>query len=190
MEALVTDAMGKMDRVDWHWSSFLLTLRFRGWFLGILSGFERDVRHVSQFQGSLGPVQLLGEKPFVGQSESVLGRHDLVGQSSSASGRPARPSGEQDQSHGWVLAFVRPVLLGIVQVKVHLPRVGVGELADLQVDDDQAAQAAVEEEQVDPIPLVADPQTLLTPDEGEVAAEFEQEVFELPDQGVFQVVLG
>src|SRR5271157_2465464 len=71
-----------------------------------------------------------------------------------------------------------------------LRRVGMRELADLQVDDDKAAQAAVEEQQVNTIPLVADPQSLLTPHEGEVAAQFQQEVFELVDQGVFQVVLG
>ena len=33
----------------------------------------------------------------------------------------------------------------------------------------------MEEEEVDPIPLVADAEPLLTPDEGEVAAQFEEE---------------
>jgi hypothetical protein len=44
---------------------------------------------------------------------------------------------------------------------VHLPGVGVGELAELQVDDDQAAEFAVEEQEVDPVPLVADAEPLL-----------------------------
>jgi hypothetical protein len=43
---------------------------------------------------------------------------------------------------------------------MHLPGIGVGEPAELQIKDDEAAQAA------------------LTADEGEVVAEFEQEGFE------------
>ena len=72
-----------------------------------------------------------------------------------------------------------PVLAGVVEVEVHLAGVGVRELAELEVDDDQAAQAPVEEEQVDPVPLVADAQAPLPADEGEVAAELEQERLEL-----------
>lgn len=57
---------------------------------------------------------------------------------------------------------------------MHLAGVGVGELADLQVDDDEAAQAAVEEQQINAEPLVPDAQAPLPADEGEVAAQFEQ----------------
>jgi hypothetical protein len=41
---------------------------------------------------------------------------------------------------------------------VHLSRVGVGELAQLQVDDQQRAQAAMEEEEIDTVPLISDTQ--------------------------------
>jgi hypothetical protein len=44
-------------------------------------------------------------------------------------------------------------------------------------------------EEVDPIPLVADPEPLLTSHEGEVASQFEEEFFELADQRCFEVVL-
>jgi hypothetical protein len=39
---------------------------------------------------------------------------------------------------------------------VHLAGVAVVELAQLEVDDHQAAQAAEEEQQVDPEPAIAD----------------------------------
>src|SRR5213594_3294660 len=43
---------------------------------------------------------------------------------------------------------------------------------------------------VDGVPLVADPEAALAADEGEVAAEFEQEGLEVVDERFFQVVLG
>jgi hypothetical protein len=64
---------------------------------------------------------------------------------------------------------------------MHLAGVGVGELAQLQIDDDQAAQAAVEEQEVNPEPLVADREALLAADKGEVTAQLEQKRFKVVD---------
>ena len=85
---------------------------------------------------------------------------------------------------------VRPVFAGVVEVEVHLAGVGVGEGAELEVEDDEAAQAAVEKDEVHAIPHAADAQAALASDEGEVAAEFEQEGFEVAHEGVFEVGLG
>ncbi|MGC4106205.1 MAG: hypothetical protein QM753_07595 [Thermomicrobiales bacterium] len=63
----------------------------------------------------------------------------------------------------------------------------MGELARLEVNDDQAAEAAVEEEQVNTVPRVADTQAALPADEGEVAAEFEEEGLEVANEGLFQI---
>jgi hypothetical protein len=60
----------------------------------------------------------------------------------------------------------------------------------VKIHDDEAAQAAVEEEQVHAIPLVVDAQPPLTADEGQVAAEFQQEGFQMPDERVLQFRLG
>lgn len=54
-----------------------------------------------------------------------------------------------------ILALVHPVLAGIVEVKMHLTGIGVREFSKFQVDHHQAAQLAMEEEQIDAIPLVA-----------------------------------
>jgi hypothetical protein len=64
---------------------------------------------------------------------------------------------------------------------VHLAGVGVRELVELQIDDDEAAQAPVEEQQVDPVPRVADAQPALATDEREVAAELEEKCLQLGD---------
>jgi hypothetical protein len=53
---------------------------------------------------------------------------------------------------------------------MHLSGVGVGEFADLQVDDDEAAQFAMKEEKIDAIPFAADPQPTLPSDKSEIAA--------------------
>jgi hypothetical protein len=66
----------------------------------------------------------------------------------------------------------------------------VGEPVQLQVDDDQAPQAAMEEQEVDPIPAIPDAQPALPPHEGEVATELQQEGFDLGDQRCFEVGFG
>jgi hypothetical protein len=81
------------------------------------------------------------------------------------------------------------VLSDIVEVEVHLSRVGVRELAELEIDDDQAAQTPVVEEQVHPIPGVADAKPALTPDEGEIPAELQEEGLEVQDERLLQVIL-
>ncbi len=73
---------------------------------------------------------------------------------------------------------------------MHLAGVGVREGAELEVYDDEAAQAAVEKDEVHAIPHSSDAQAALASDEGEVATEFEQEGFEVADEGVFEVGLG
>ena len=85
----------------------------------------------------------------------------------------------EDQAHRRILLRQRPVFAGVIAVEMHLAGIGVGELAGLKVDDDQAPQLAVIEEQVDPIPCIADPKTPLAADKGEVATQFEQECFEV-----------
>jgi hypothetical protein len=54
---------------------------------------------------------------------------------------------------------------------VHLSGIGVRELAELEVDDDEASESSVEEQQIDTIPLVPHTQSVLAPDKGEIAPE-------------------
>ena len=97
--------------------------------------------------------------------------------------------GAQDQADRRILAGLHPVLARVVQIEVHLSGVGVAELADLEVDDDEALQTPMEEQQVDAEPRVVDSQSALATDEGEVVAEFQQEVGQVLDQRLLQVGL-
>src|SRR5437899_778669 len=128
-------------------------------------------------------LDLGGEALLVGKSEAVLAGEDLARQAfEGVAGDGLVLLRAEDQADGRVLARLHPVIAGIVEVEVHLAGIGVGELADLEVDDDQAPEPAVEEEEVDPVPLVTDAQAALAADEGELAAEFQQEGLEMVDE--------
>jgi len=73
------------------------------------------------------------------------------------------------------------MLAGVVQVEVHLPSIGVAEFADLEVDDHQTLELAMEKQQVNAEPVVVDAQAALTADEGEVVAQFQEEVGQMLD---------
>ena len=47
-----------------------------------------------------------------------------------------------------------PVFACVIQIDVHLAHVGGYELSDLEVDHDEAAQPAMEEQEIDPIPRI------------------------------------
>ena len=64
------------------------------------------------------------------------------------------------------------------------------ERADFQVNDDKTTQPPVKEQQVHPKPFVPDSQPLLSRDEREFVAEFEQKSFKVSNQGILQVALG
>src|SRR5712692_6903419 len=133
----------------------------------------------------------LDEQSLLGKRRPVLCRKNLVRQSLECIlGYGVVFLGAEDEPDRWVLAWECPVFPRIVEVEVHLAGVGVRELVELEVDDDQATQPTMEEEQVDPVPLVADPQPPLTTHEREVAAQLQQERFQLRDERGFQVGLG
>ena len=82
------------------------------------------------------------------------------------------------------------MLTGVIAVQVHLPGVGVGQLTELEVDDHEAAQPAVEEDEVHAVPRVADPETPLAADEGKLWSQLEQERLQPPDQRLLQLGFG
>jgi hypothetical protein len=69
-------------------------------------------------------------------------------------------------------------------------RSGGGERANLEVNGHEAAQAAMIEQQVEPIVVVVNPQGELPGHETEIAAEFGEELLEVGEDGGFKVLLG
>jgi len=78
----------------------------------------------------------------------------------------------ENEAHWRILAWERSVLASIIQVQVHLTCIGMRELAELQIDDNQASKSPMEEQQIYSIPRVSDTQAALPANEGEVVAEF------------------
>jgi hypothetical protein len=72
---------------------------------------------------------------------------------------------------------------------MHLARIGMRELANLQINDHKASQFAVKEKKIDAIPFPADSQPALATDERKVAAELEQKVLKVPQERFFKVGL-
>jgi len=71
---------------------------------------------------------------------------------------------------------------------VHLAGVSVVK-RQLQIEDDQAAQAPVEEEQIYAIPFVVDAQRRWRPTKVK-CCPVQKKGFEVADEGIFQVALG
>ena len=85
-------------------------------------------------------AHLLSQGLLVGQRRPIVRRHHLIWESLECITRyRVILLGAQNEADRWVLPVQHPVCSGVVQVQVHLPRVGVGELAKLQIDDDEAA---------------------------------------------------
>ncbi len=53
--------------------------------------------------------------------------------------------GAKNQTDRRILIGMRPMLFGVIAVKVHLTGVGMSKFSGLQVDYDQAAQPAMEQ---------------------------------------------
>lgn len=94
----------------------------------------------------------------------------------------------QDQAEGRLLAGLLFVFLQPAQVQLHLALVRCLELADLQVNDDEPAESAVVEEQVDIEVVSVDDNPFLAVDEGETAAQLQNEALDLAQDGGFQVL--
>ena len=73
---------------------------------------------------------------------------------------------------------------------MHLAGIGVSELAALQIDDDETPKLAMEEQQIDAIPFVADAKATLASDKSEIAAELQKKTLEMQNQRFFDVGLG
>ena len=77
--------------------------------------------------------------------------------------------------------------LVIVDVHLHLPEVLMRQRPDLQVDEHERSGEPVVENQVDPVVLAVERDALLAGHECKPLAEFEKELAELVDKGLFKI---
>ena len=60
---------------------------------------------------------------------------------------------------------------------MHLACIGVREVTEFEINDNQTSKAHLEEEQIHSIPSVSNAQAPLSPNESEVTAEFKKKCF-------------
>ena len=106
-------------------------------------------------------LEFSGQSRFIWQLGSVLRCQNFVGEIVERIFDDGMVFfGAENHADRRIFARNGPVFCGIVQVEVHLTSVCMGEFADLQVNDDEAAQSAVEKQQIDAIPFIADAKSL------------------------------
>ncbi len=96
-------------------------------------------------------------------------------------------SGAEDDAEGRLFVGFLFVFGEPAEVEFHLAFVFVAEVAEFEVDGDQAFEFAVVEEEVDVEVVVVDLEAFLAGDEAEACAEFEEELFDVAEDGVFEV---
>ena len=144
----------------------------------------------SSFQKVAGLVDLGRETFLIWKGEFVFARQNLIRQSlQRVLSNRVIFLGAQDQANRRILVRLRPMFPSVIEIKMHLTRISMRELADLQINDYKAPQFAVKEKKIDAIPFAADAQPALATDEGKVAAELEQELLKVPQERFFKVAL-
>ena len=108
-------------------------------------------------------------------------------------GRPSRAyrataTCAENQPYRRVLILMCPVLTGIIEIKVHLSSISMGEFAHFKINDDKTSQDSVEENEIYTEPPVADAKTALSANECKISTQFKQEFFQILDKCFFQIV--
>jgi len=85
----------------------------------------------------------------------------------------------QYQPHRRVLVRMGPGLARVVEIQVHLAGIGVCELPEFQIFDYEGPEAAMEENQVNPVPFGSNAQAFLSSDECEIVAQFQKKLLRL-----------
>ncbi len=81
------------------------------------------------------------------------------------------------------------MLFQVAQVELHLAFLGGFKFADLQIDGDEPAQAAVVKQQVNVVVAVVDGDAFLARHEGKVVAQLDDEALQFGQDGGLEVFL-
>ena len=96
----------------------------------------------------------------------------------------------EDDADGGEFVGQFHVAVEVVHIHLHLAEVLMGELVALEVDEDVAAEQAVVEDEVDEEVVIVEGEALLAGLEEEALPEFEEEGFQLVDDGGLQILFG
>src|SRR5579872_2265080 len=139
-------------------------------------------------QLAAGAFEFFGDEFLVWKDGLILGSEYLVGKIvECVVGLCCSFLGTQDKSNWRVLTRLHPVFAGVVQIEVHLSSVRITEFAHLEVDDDQAVQTPMEENQVDTKPCVVDTKPALAAKKRKIIAQLQEKVGKAVDQRFLQL---
>jgi len=96
----------------------------------------------------------------------------------------------EEQADGRVFLGQLHLAIVIVHIHLHLAEVLMGELVELEIDEDVTAKEAVVENEVHEVMVFIEGETTLPGLEEEAFAEFEQKVLEMGDDGRLQIGFG
>ena len=88
--------------------------------------------------------------------------------------------------HRWILVRGRQLALVVVDIHLHLPEVLVGQLPDLEVQEDEGPGEPVVEHQIDEEMLAVERDPLLAGHEGKPLAQFQEERLQVGNQRLLQ----
>ena len=96
----------------------------------------------------------------------------------------------EDDADGRVVALGGFLGGEVAEIHVHLADVVMFDVVDFQIDQDEAAEDAVVEDEIDPVVGVVEGDAVLPADEGEALAEFQEEGLEVIAEESFEISLG
>ena len=98
-------------------------------------------------------------------------------------------SGTENDAKRRFFAWLLLVFGEPAEIEFHLAFVVGFEVAELEVDGDEALEASVIEKEIEIEVVGIDLEAFLAGEEGKAVAEFEQEGFDLAEDGVFEILL-
>ena len=144
-----------------------------------LAGWRFDASRIGREQ-SARCVDSSRDFGLVGEIQLVFAGEHLVREVAKSIVSDSRISFRaQYQPHRRVLVRMGPMLARVVQIQVHLTGIGVSEFTEFQIHDYESPKAAVEENEINPVPFGSDAQPFLPSDECEIVAQFQRNCWRL-----------
>ena len=96
----------------------------------------------------------------------------------------------EQQADGGILLWQLHVAVVVIDIHLHLTEVLMGEFAKFQIDDEVAAEDAVVKDEVEEVVVAIEGEPLLARLEEKAFSKLQKELFQVADDGGFQITLG
>ena len=136
-------------------------------------------------------VEFVAEFFFAGEDEAVFGGEELLAFAEDGVADDGVVFvGTEDDAEGGVVVWGALEVVEEADLHVHLADVSVGELLGFEINEDEALQQVVVEDQIDVEVAGFRADAELASDEGEAFAQLHEEVAQTSDEGIFEFAFG